>query len=209
MKVLLINGSTRKNGCTYTALTEVAAALDGDGIETEILQTGNVPIRDCAACGGCVGRGKCVYNDDIVNEWIEKAKEVDGFVFGAPVYFAHSSAQIQALMDRMFYAGGSNFMHKPAAAVISARRAGTTASLDIISKYFGIRQMPVVSSTYWNMVHGSTPEDVKKDLEGMQTMRNLGHNMAWILKCIEAGKNQGIYAPKAETGAKTNFINSL
>ncbi len=205
MKVLLINGSTRKNGCTYTALSEVASVLNKEGIETEIIQTGGAPIRDCAGCGGCAKTGKCVF-DDIVNEIIEKAKTADGFVFGAPVYFAHPSAQVQALLDRVFYAGGAQFAHKPGAVVTSARRAGTSASLDALGKYFGITQMPVVSSTYWNMVHGKTPEEVRQDEEGMQTMRNLGRNMAWMLKCIEAGKDKGITAPEAETAIRTNFI---
>ena len=142
MKVLLINGSTRKNGCTYTALTEVAAALNQEGVETEIIQTGGAPIRDCVGCGGCAKTGKCVFDDDLVNEVIEKTKTADGFMFGAPVYFAHPSAQIQALLDSVFYAGGIAFDHKPGAAVTSARRAGTTTSLDVIGKYFGISQMP-------------------------------------------------------------------
>lgn len=142
MKVLLINGSTRKNGCTYTALSEVAAVLNKEGIETEIIQTGGAPIRDCVGCGGCAETGKCVFDDDLVNEVIEKAKTADGFMFGAPVYFAHPSAQIQALLDSVFYAGGIAFDHKPGAAVTSARRAGTTTSLDVIGKYFGISQMP-------------------------------------------------------------------
>lgn len=206
MNVLLINGSTRKNGCTYTALSEVSAVLNEEGIETEIIQTGSAPIRDCTGCGGCRKTGRCVFDDDIVNELIEKAKTADGFVFGAPVYFAHPSAQIQALLDRVFYAGGTQFAYKPGAVVTSARRAGTTASLDALGKYLGITQMPVVSSTYWNMVHGKTPDEVRQDKEGMQTMRNLGRNMAWMLKCIEAGKAQGITTPKAEMTERTNFI---
>ena len=206
MKVLLINGSTRKNGCTYTALSEVAAVLNKEGVETEIIQTGGAPIRDCAGCGGCAETGKCVFKGDLVNEVIEKAKTADGFVFGAPVYYAHPSAQVQALLDRAFYAGGAQFAHKPGAVVTSARRAGTSASLDTLGKYFGITQMLVVSSTYWNMVHGKTPEEVRQDEEGMQTMRNLGRNMAWILKCIEAGKKNGISHPEPEKNHWTNFI---
>ena len=206
MKVLLFNGSPRKMGCTFTALSEIANVLNEEGIETEILQIGNKPIQDCIACGGCEETGKCVFSDDTANEWIEKAKSADGFVFGTPVYYAHPSGRILSVMDRMFYAGGENFAHKPAAVIASARRAGTTASLDAIGKYLGISEMPVVSSTYWNMVHGSAPEDVKKDLEGMQTMRNIGKNMAWMLKCIEAGKREGITAPQTEHSARTNFI---
>lgn len=206
MKVLLINGSTRKNGCTYTALSEVADTLNKDGVETEIVQTGGMPIRDCVGCGGCEKTGKCVFDDDLVNEIIDKAKTADGFVFGAPVYFAHPSAQIQALLDRVFYAGGAAFAHKPGAVVTSARRAGTTTSIDVVGKYFGISQMPVVSSTYWNMVHGRTPDEVRQDKEGLQTMRNLGRNMAWMLKCIEAGKKHGVTAPETEMSEWTNFI---
>ena len=206
MKVLLFNGSPRTNGCTFTALSEIASVLNAQGIETEILQIGNKPIQDCIGCNGCADKGKCVFADDCINEWIEKAKSADGFVFGTPVYYAHPSGRILSAMDRMFYAGGSAFKHKPAAVIASARRAGTTATLDTISKYLGISEMPVVSSTYWNMVHGNAPEQTKQDLEGMQTMRNIGANMAWILKCIEAGKQSGIVAPRTEKTAWTNFI---
>lgn len=206
MKVLLFNGSPRARGCTFTALSEVADVLRKEGIEAEILQIGNRPVQDCIACRGCNETGKCVFSDDVVNGWIEAAEHADGFVFGTPVYYAHPSGRILSAMDRMFYAGGKNFAHKPAAVVASARRAGTTASLDAIGKYLGISEMPIVSSTYWNMVHGSTPEDVKKDLEGMQTMRNIGKNMAWLLKCIEAGKEAGVQAPETEHAARTNFI---
>ncbi len=206
MKVLLINGSTRKNGCTFTALSAVASVLNEENIETEIIQTADTPVRDCIGCNSCISKGKCVFDNDIVNELIEKAKYADGFLFGTPVYYGHPSGHIQSLLDRVFYAGGTNFEHKPGAVVTSARRAGTTASLDVISKYFGISQMPSVSSTYWNMVHGRTPEEVLQDKEGMQTMKNLGRNMAWLLKCIEAGKEKNITAPDAETSEWTNFI---
>lgn len=206
MKVLLLNGSPREKGCTYTALCEVAGALEKEGVETEILQVGNKPIRDCTACNGCAGKNRCVFDGDIVNTLIEKAKECDGFVFGSPVYYAHPTGQIQSVLDRAFYAGKANFMQKPAAAVVSARRGGTAASFDVINKYFTITQMPVVSSTYWNMVYGKTPEEVKKDEEGMQTMRNLGKNMAWLIKCIELGKQNNIAPPDAEQTARTNFI---
>lgn len=206
MKVLLINGSSRKNGCTFTALNEVAKTLNSEGIETEILQVGANPVRDCIGCGGCRGKNKCVFDDDMVNEWTEKAKYADGFVFGTPVYYAHPSGRILSVLDRMFYSAGENFSHKPAAVIASARRAGTTASLDAIAKYCGIKEMPVVSSTYWNMVHGNAPEEVVKDLEGMQTMRNVGKNMAWLLKCIDSGKKSGIPVPATETKDKTNFI---
>ena len=206
MKVLLINGSPRKNGCTFTALSEVAETLNAEGIETEIVWLGNGPVRDCIGCGGCAGKCKCVFNDDIVNELIEKAASADGFVFGSPVYYAHPDGRIMCVMDRLFYAGGKHFAHKPGAVVASARRAGTTASLDALTKHLTIAQMPVVSSTYWNMVHGSNPDQVKQDEEGLQTMRNLALNMAWLLKCIKAGESAGINKPKTEKKVYTNFI---
>lgn len=206
MKVILFNGSPRANGCTYTALLEIANVLNAQSIETEIVQIGNKPIQDCIGCGGCTNKGKCVFSNDCVNEWIEKAKSANGFVFGTPVYYAHPSGRILSAMDRLFYAGGKYFEHKPAAVITSARRAGTTATLDTISKYLGIAQMPIISSTYWNMVHGNSPEEMQQDLEGMQTMRNVGVNMAWILKCIEIGKQLGVCKPKTETIVWTNFI---
>ena len=206
MKVLLINGSPRVKGCTFTALSEVAKALEENGIETEIAQIGNKAIRGCIGCGGCAGKGRCVFDDDVTNEMIAKIKEADGLVIGSPVYYSSPNGNLISMLDRLFYAAGGFLVHKPAAAVASARRAGTTATLDDLQKYFTIKQMPVVSSTYWNMVHGSCPEDVLKDEEGLQTMRNLGKNMAWLLKCIENGKNNDILPPEAETGSKTNFI---
>ena len=207
MKVLLLNGSSRPSGCTYTALREVAVSLEVAGIETEILFLGNEPVRDCTACGTCAKvPGKCVFDDDIVNRIIEKARGADGFIFGTPVYYAHPSGRILSVLDRVFYAGKSAFIHKPAAAIASARRAGTTATLDVLQKYFTISQMPVVTSTYWTMVHGKQPEDVLKDEEGLQTMRNLASNMVWMLRCIEAGKAAGIQPPQEEIGARTNFI---
>ena len=209
MKVLLFNGSSNKHGCTYTALKEIADVLENNGIDSEIIQIGKGPIRDCIGCGACrkVG-GQCVFKDDIVNESIAKAKDADGFIFGSPVYYAHPSGRLLSFMDRLFYAGGANFKFKPAAAIASARRAGTTASLDAIIKHFTINQMPVVSSNYWPMVHGgqNCPDDVKKDLEGLQVMRTLGNNMAWLLKCIDAGKKSGINYPTEEERIWTNFI---
>ena len=205
MKVLLINGSPNEKGCTYTALSEVAATLNENGVETEIVSIGKQPIRGCIGCGGCAGKRRCVFGDDIVNSMIEKMEQADGLIIGSPVYFASPNGNLMSMLDRFFYAGGC-FAHKPAAAVASARRAGTTVTLDDLNKYFGIRQMPVVSSTYWNMVHGSKPEDVKKDEEGLQTMRNLGKNMAWLLKCIAAGKENGVEPPTSENTNRTNFI---
>ena len=206
MKVLLFNGSGNENGCTFTALSVVAESLNKNGINTEIIQVGKQPIRDCIGCGACKkSDGHCVFKDDIVNEIIEKAKEADGFIFGSPVYYAHPSGRLLTLMNRLFYAGGAAFAYKPAAAVVSARRAGTTASLDAITKHFTINNMPVVSSNYWNMVHGNKPEQVLQDLEGLQIMRILGNNMAWLLKCIEAGKKAGL-EPLKEDKIWTNFI---
>lgn len=205
MKVLLLNGSSRKNGCTYLALSEAAKPLQEEGIETEILQLGPRSVRDCIGCNKCRDKGCCVFGDDVVNEWLDKAREADGFIFGSPVYYAHPAGHFLAVLDRMFYAGTACFAHKPGAAVVTARRAGTTASLDVLNKYFTIAQMPVVSSTYWNMVHGPVPELVEQDAEGLQIMRNLGRNMAWLLKCIQAGKQQGVMPPAAETGHRSNF----
>ncbi len=203
MKVLLVNGSSRENGCTNEALKEVSRALKEEGVETEIFFIGNAPLSDCIACNKCRETGECVFGD-IVNEFVEKAKDADGFVFGSPVYYAHPSGRLLSFMDRVFYSGSKQFAFKPAAAVLSARRAGTTASFDVINKYFTICSMPVVSSTYWNHVYGSQPEDVKQDKEGLMTMYNIGKNMAWMLKCIALGKENGINAPYNEK-IKTNF----
>lgn len=207
MKVLLINGSPNEKGCTFTALEEVEKELQNQGIETEIFHIGNKAIRGCIGCGKCREnkKNRCVFNDDVVNTAIEKAEKADGFIFGSPVYYASGNGSMISFLDRLFYAGGC-FAYKPGAAVASARRAGTTATIDELNKYFTISNMPVVSSQYWNMVHGSKPEDVKKDLEGLQTMRVLGRNMAWMLKCIEAGKKAGINIPEIEPKVKTNFI---
>lgn len=205
MKVLLVNGSPRAAGCTFTALSEVAETLQEEGIETEIFQLGAKPVQDCIACMKCRELQKCVF-DDVANELIEKAKGADGFVFGTPVYYAHPSGRVQSVLDRAFYAGGYAFACKPGAAVVSARRGGTAASFDVLNKYFGITSMPVVSSTYWNMVYGKTPDEVRQDAEGMQTMRNLGRNMAYLLKCMEAGRAAGIAFPAQENSVRTNFI---
>lgn len=206
MKVLLFNGSPRAHGCTFTALSIIASLLNGEGIDTEILQIGNSPVQDCIGCRSCAKTRKCIFADDCVNGWLEKAKEADGFVFGTPVYYAHPSGRLLSAMDRMFFAGRENFEKKPGAVIASARRAGTTASLDAVAKHLGISEMPIVSSSYWNMVHGNSPEEVMRDEEGLQTMRNLSRNLAWLLKCVEAGKRAGVEPPKSEFGANTNFI---
>lgn len=205
MKVILVNGSPHKEGCTYTALSEAAKALNSNGIETEIFHLGTEPVAGCIACGACSKTGKCIYNDP-VNEFVEKAKDTDGFIFGSPVYYSGMSGQLCSFMDRAFYSGGKYMAGKPAAAVVSCRRGGATATFEQINKYFMITNMPVVSSQYWNQVHGNTPDEVKQDLEGLQTMRTLGANMAWLLKCIGAGKKAGIEMPERETPIKTNFI---
>ena len=205
MKVLLLNGSAHKEGCTFTALSEIAKTLNEQGVETEIYQLGNVELKDCSGCGACRKLGKCVVND-IVNEFVEKARGFDGFVFGTPVYYAHPSGRILSFLDRAFYSGKSAFEFKPACAIASARRAGTTASFDVLNKYFTVSNMPVVSAGYWNNILGSVAEDAKKDLEGLQVMRTLGRNMAWLLKCIKLGKQNGIERPELEEQIRTNFI---
>ncbi|MEA4816985.1 MAG: flavodoxin family protein [Lachnospiraceae bacterium] len=209
MKVLLVNGSPHKNGCTYTALKEVAGVLNNEGIETEIFWIGNKPLSGCIACKTCVTKHACVFNDT-VNEFLDKATDFDGFIFGTPVHWAGATGGMTSFLDRVFYAdfcgGRNNFTLKPAAAVMSARRAGTTATWDQMNKYFGLMQMPIVTSRYWNMVHGATPEQVQKDEEGMQIMRILGKNMAFMLKCKEAGLKAGVALPESEDITFTNFI---
>ena len=209
MKALLINGSPHEHGCTYTALSEAAEAIKSEGVGADIFQIGTAPIGGCIACGGCAKAGKCVF-DDKVNEFVALAEDYDGFIFGSPVYYASANGALSAFMDRAFYSAGNShnkcFIRKPAAAVCSARRAGTTATLDQLHKYFYLAQMPIVTSFYWNEVHGSSPEQVKEDLEGMQCMRQLGRNMAWMLKTIEAGRAAGIPEPAREKRAMTNFI---
>lgn len=208
MKVLMLNGSPRPKGCTFTALSLVATALNEEGIETEIVQSGTSAVRDCIACRKCHenGNNRCIFSDDLVNDFLERAEKADGFVFGSPVYYAHPSGRVLSLLDRIFYAGSKVFANKPGAAVVSARRAGTTASVDVLQKYFTISRMPIVSSRYWNMVHGQTPEEVMKDQEGVQIMTLLGKNMAWLLKCLAAGREAGIQPPELTSPAFTNFI---
>lgn len=207
MKVLLINGSSKNNGCTFTALNEVAKTLEEQGIDTEFMNLGSASVRDCIGCKKCVDLDKkCIFDDDIVNDLINAAAEADGFIFGTPVYYAHPSGRILSVLDRAFYAGSSVFRHKPGAAIASARRSGTTASIDVLNKYFTFAEMPIVSSTYWNTIHGNSPDETIQDLEGIQIMRNLGLNMAWLLKCIEIGKENGIEIPLTDRSQRTNFI---
>lgn len=209
MKVILVNGSPHEEGCTYTALTEVALSLNAEGIKTEIFQVGTKPLSGCIACLKCRETGRCSFHDR-VNEFLDLAEDTDGFVFGSPVHYASMGGTMTSFMDRAFYAGfGTGYQNlylKPAAAVVSARRSGTTTTLDQLNKYFTWAEMPVISSRYWNMVHGNTMEEVKEDLEGMQVMRTLGRNMAWFLKCKEIGIKAGIPFPKREKRISTNFI---
>lgn len=204
MKVLLINGSPNAKGCTYTALEEVSKTLNQEGIETEIIHVGNKDIRGCIACRKCKTNGKCVFND-IVNEVAPKFNECDGIIIGSPVYYASANGTLISFIDRLFYSMPADKTMKVGAAVVSCRRGGNTSTFDQINKYFTISGMPVASSQYWNMVHGNSPEEVKQDLEGMQTMRTLGKNMAFLMKSIQLGKEQ-FGLPEKESHIFTNFI---
>lgn len=196
MKVLLVNGSPKKEGCTYTALAEVASALNSNQVETEFFHIGLEPVRGCAGCGQCRGKKKCVFDDDICNTLIDKIAESDGLVIGSPVYYSGPNGALCAVLDRVFYSASSKFAHKPAAAVVNLRRSGATAAFDRLNKYFTISQMPIVSSLYWNATYGFTPDDVKKDLEGLQVMRTIGNNMAWLIKNIKKGDSPPVPEPK-------------
>ena len=205
MNVLLINGSPRKNGCTYTALSEVAGALNANGIETEIFHIGSAPVQDCTACGRCRGKDYCVFDGDGVNACVDLLKNANGLVVGSPVYYAGPTGSICSFLDRLFFNKGALYAYKPAAVVTSCRRAGATASLDRLYKYFSLSGMPIVSSQYWCMVHGNTPDEVRQDLEGLQIMRTLGNNMAWLIKCIETARGT-VPFPQREARIGTNFI---
>ena len=205
MNVLLLNGSPNAHGCTYTALSEVAKTLEENGIETEIIHVGNKAIRGCIGCRKCKTAGKCVFND-LVNEVAPKFAACDGIVIGSPVYFASANGTLVSFVDRLFYSTPGDKTMKVGAAVVSARRGGNSATFDELNKYFTISGMPVAASQYWNMVHGANAQDVEQDLEGLQTMRALGRNMAWLLHCIEAGKATGIEYPALEPFQRTNFI---
>lgn len=206
MKVLLVNGSPKANGCTHAALEVVAGELAKCGIDTEIFWCGNKPIMGCIGCGKCSQTKRCWYDTDTVNRFLEKVDEADGFIFGTPIHFAGPSGFIKPFMDRAFCSKASLYTNKPAATVVSCRRGGASAGFDDLNKYYGICNMPIVPSVYWNQVHGNKPEDVFMDEEGMQTMRRLGQNMAWLLKCIEAGKKAGVSLPEVEPTIRTNFI---
>ncbi|MFA4180723.1 flavodoxin family protein [Xylanibacter rodentium] len=206
MKVILVNGSPHKNGCTHAALEEVAGELEKAGIETEMFWCGVKPVMGCIGCGKCSATKRCWYGDDAVNGFLEKVGGADGFVFGTPIHFAGTSGAVKPFMDRAFCSKTGIYANKPAAAVVSCRRGGALGGFEDLNRYFTIAGMPVVSSNYWNEVHGNTPDEVCRDLEGMQTMRQLGRNMAWLLRSIEAGREAGVELPVTETKIKTNFI---
>ena len=207
MKVLILNGSPRVNGCTARALEEVSKTLNEEGIETETIVVGNKDVRGCIACNSCAKTGKCVFND-IVNDIAVKFENADGIIIGSPVYYAGSNGTIISLLDRLFYSTHFDKTMKVGACVLSSRRAGSTSAMDEINKYFTICSMPIVSSSYWNEVHGFTASDVEKDKEGLQTMRNLGRNMAFMIKAIKLGKEKyGL--PKVEKGEFTSFSDGL
>lgn len=207
MKVLILNGSPRSHGCTARALEEVEKTLHEERIETETVLVGNKDVRGCIACRSCASTGKCVF-DDIVNEIAPKFESADGIIIGTPVYYAGSNGTILSLLDRLFFSTHFDKSMKVGASVISSRRAGSTSAYDEVNKYFGICSMPIVTSTYWNEVHGSKAEDVEKDKEGLQTMRNLGRNMAFLMKSIQLGKEKyGL--PKNEKDTFTNFSDGL
>lgn len=202
-KVLLLNGSPKANGCTATALQEMIRVFEAEGIETELIHVGNKDIRGCIACGTCGKKGKCVF-DDLVNENAEKFREADGLVVGSPVYYASPNGTILSFLDRLFYSTSFSKHMKVGAAVVSARRGGNTAAFDVLNKYFSISGMPIATGTYWNQVHGFTAEDVKKDLEGLQTLRNLARNMSFLIRAIaDAREKNGL--PEVERGAFTSF----
>ena len=211
MKVLMLNGSCNVNGSTKAGLDIMAGVFAGQGIETEIVCVGAKPVRDCLGCGKCTELKHCVFNDDAVNEFVEKATTADGFVFGTPVYYAHPSGRILSFLDRVFFSsmwgtGAAAFRHKPAASIVVARRAGTSASYDVMNKYFGISNMIAVGSTYWNEFHALSQEDVPQDGEGVQTLENLARNMAWLMKCLKAGRDAGIPMPEIREEVLTNFV---
>lgn len=204
MKVLLINGSPRRNGCTFTALSEVEKTLHREGVETELVQLGAKAVQGCIACGRCKTLGRCVF-DDLVNETAPKLEAADGLVVGSPVYYASANGSLIAFLDRLFYSTPFDKTMKAGAAVLSCRRGGASASFDELNKYFTISGMPVVSSQYWNSVHGNTPEEVGQDLEGLQVMRTLGRNMAFLVKSIALGREK-LGLPEKEPRVSTNFI---
>lgn len=205
MKVLLLNGSPHMKGCTYTALMEIARTLEKHDIQWELVQVGSQTVPGCLGCGKCKGGAPCIIEDG-VNALAARLEEFDGMIVGSPIYYAGPSGQCTAFLDRLFYSASGKLKGKPGAAIVSCRRGGASAGFDRLNKYFSICSMPIVTSQYWNQVHGNTPEEVRKDEEGMQTMRTLGENMAWLLKCIAAGRAAGVPEPGEEPKLRTNFI---
>lgn len=206
--VLLVNGGPHKNGCVFTALSEIAKTLEQENVHSDIFWVGNKPIAGCLGCRQCAGKRAC-FRDDSVNEFVSIMDKYDGFIFGTPVHYAGASGMMTSFMDRVFYIDGQNGKHfagKPAAAIATCRRSGATATLDQLNKYMADSNMPIVPSQYWNVVHGNTPDEIRCDAEGLQTMRTLARNMAWLLKCISAGREAGIMFPKHEEPVRTNFI---
>lgn len=203
MHVVLLNGSPHEKGCTHTALNEVGQVLESEGMTTQTVWVGNKPIAGCTACGYCDRHDRCVVADQ-VNTLLDTP--FDALVVGSPVYYGAASGQVVSFLNRLFFAGSERFEGRLGAAVVSCRRGGATATFDQLNKYFLIANMPVVPSQYWNMVHGNSPEQVRQDLEGLQTMRTLGHNLAWMLKLRAAGQAAGIALPQRETRVATNFI---
>ncbi len=205
MKVLFVNGSPHKHGCTDLAMQETCKVLQKHGIDTEILWLGTSSLQGCIACGKCYKKGKCVF-EDAVNEVNGRADEFDALIVGSPVYYGGPCSQITAFLDRLFYSGAAKWTGKPASSIVSCRRGGASAAYDRLNKYFEMSNMPVVTSQYWNQIHGNSADEAAQDLEGLQTMRTLGENLAWLLKCIEAGRKAGIEAPAYEKRIGTNFI---
>ncbi|MCR5750907.1 MAG: flavodoxin family protein [Kiritimatiellae bacterium] len=211
MKVLMLNGSWNGDGSTRAGLDEMARTFAAEGVETEIVTVGGKPVADCIGCGKCAELKRCVFASDAVNEFAEKAKAADGFVFGSPVYYAHPSGRVISFLDRVFFSAMmgnryASFRHKPVASIVVARRAGTSASFDVLNKYAGISQMITVGSTYWNEFHALTKDDVPGDPEGLQTLRNLARNMVYVMKCLKAGRDTGIMPPAAKEEVFTNFV---
>lgn len=208
LKVLLVNGSPHKEGCVFTALTEIATTLKDEGVDSTLFWVRNQPVAGCIGCGACVGKRRCFRNDR-VNEFVEMMDDYDGFVFGTPVHYAAASGAMTSFLDRVFFIdefNGDHFAGKPAAAIATCRRSGGTAALDQMNKYMTDCNMPVVPSQYWNVVHGNTPDEIRRDTEGLQTMHVLARNMAWLLKCIALGREHGIGFPAHEQHTMTNFI---
>lgn len=204
MKAILVNGSPHENGCTNRALEEIQAQLTKEGVESEIFWIGT-KVQGCIGCFSCTQTGKCVFDDNL-SEFLDKAKDADGFIFGSAVYFGSATGSISSFMDRLFFSGSKYVEYKPVASVVSCRRGGASEAFAQMNMYYTMTNMPVISSQYWNQVHGFTPEDVEQDAEGLQTMRTLASNMAWILKCIESGKKNDIDRPEREAPIATNFI---